>query len=309
MMQRFATIVLAALGGALAAQDPPTGVVRPPVGQDPARQDPTRQDPARQDPTRQGSPGTPSEAPQSPAELLASFERAGLRFDAKAGTVGLDVSVANPDNPLEFVLSHERGKVHEAMFVTRVKASQLNAALIALGCTPGENARVVDRDPMPTEEEVRNGAPMFDVIAPKGMTLWFTVRWTTLDEAGADVVHEHALEDLLLDLVVQKPVEDASWIYLGGNFAPIYRNEPPVFVGDFEGNLVSVVYKHPSNHLVTMSHARADDDQIWWFTETAPPPGTKVALTIHRAKPKLVAEREARIAKLRGEEPATSSGK
>ncbi len=34
--------------------------------------------------------------------------------------------------------------------------------------------------------------------------------------------------------------------------AKLYKNEPEVFVADFEGNLVSVCYLTPDNHLGTM---------------------------------------------------------
>ncbi len=234
-------------------------------------------------------------APQDPLQQMQKlFEENGIRLDPKAKTITVDAEVGRPDQPLEFLLIHQRGKTHEALFVCKAKASVLNAAFLALGYEKGENARVVDKDPLPTPEEVAKGAPIFDVFPPKGMGVWFTVRWKRVNDEGDEVQMEAPVEDLVLDLVTEKPVVDASFIYLGGNMAPMYRDEPPVFMGDYEGNLISVVYKSPPNHLVTMHHERANDDQIWWQTEMCPPIGTPVEFVIHRSEPKAHQERRAR---------------
>jgi hypothetical protein len=239
-----------------------------------------------------------SPAPQDPLQQMRKlFEENGIRLDAKQKSITVDAEVGRPDQPLEFLLIHQRGKTHESLFVCKAKASVLNAAFLALGYEKGENARVVDRDPLPTPEEVAKGAPIFDVFPPKGMNVWFTVRWTRVNEDGDEVQMEAPVEDLVLDLVTEKPVADASFIYLGGNMAPMYRDEPPVFMGDYEGNLISVVYKSPPNHLVTMHHERANDDQIWWYTEACPPIGTPVEFVIHRQEPAAHKARRERLAK------------
>ena len=235
-------------------------------------------------------------APQDPLQQMQKlFEENGIRLDAKARTITVDAVVGRPDQPLEFLLIHQRGKTHESLFVCKAKASVLNAAFLALGYEKGENARVVDKDPLPTPEEVAKGAPIFDVFPPRGMNVWFTVRWKRVNEDGDEVQMEAPVEDLVLDLVTEKPVVDASFIYLGGNMAPMYRDEPPVFMGDYEGNLVSVVYKSPPNHLVTMHHERANDDQIWWQTELCPPIETPVEFVIHREESALHKARRARL--------------
>lgn len=237
-------------------------------------------------------------APQDPLrEMQKLFEENGIRLDVKQKAITVNAEVGRPDQPLEFLLIHQRGKTHEALFVCKAKASVLNAAFLALGYEKGENARVVDRDPLPTPEEVAKGAPIFDVFPPKGMGVWFTVRWKRVDEDGEEVQMEAPVEDLVLDLVTERPVADASFIYLGGNMAPMYRDEPPVFMGDYEGNLISVVYKSPPNHLVTMHHERANDDQVWWQTELCPAIGTPVEFVIHRQEPAAHKARRERLAK------------
>lgn len=232
--------------------------------------------------------------PASPEQdLHAAFHKAGLTVDLKAKTVAFKAKVARPADLLEYVLITRHGKAHEAMLVTEVQPSVLNAALLALGLEPGTNFTYKEKDPPPTEEEVRAGVDWLIVTPPKGPLVWFTIAWN--DAEGGR--HEHPIEDLLMDLETGEGVEGAEWVYIGGRMASPYRGEPPVFVADLEGNLASCCYLEPGNHLVTLRHERARRDDNWWLTDACPEPGTDVAVTIHMTKPKLVTEREARIAR------------
>ena len=47
-------------------------------------------------------------------------------------------------------------------------ASAITAAVHLLGLKPGRNVSWVERDPFPTEDEVRAGARTHDIIAPEG---------------------------------------------------------------------------------------------------------------------------------------------
>lgn len=251
--------------------------------------------------------------PQDPVKaMFEQFREAGLEVDREAGTITVPCEIARPDQPLEYLLIHRRGKDHEAMFVCEVQASLLNAAFLLLGYEKGKNAEVVEKDPLPSPEEVEKGAAWFDVHHPEGMKVWFTAKWTKIDDDGEEVVVEAPVEDLLLDRVTGEAVVDVEWIYLGGNMAPIYRNEPPVFLADYEGNYVSNVYKPQPNHLVTMKHERAQDDQVWWVTELLPPPATPVKLVIHKAETPLHRARLERLAREKkdaAEQAAEDDGK
>ncbi len=225
-------------------------------------------------------------------EVLAQFQKEGLTLDGKARTLSIKATVNRPQDPVEYLLVHRRGKRHEAMFWTQSKASVLNAALLMLGLEQGKNASYVEKDPPPTLEEVQNGVDPIVVTPPQGKPFWMTVRWQKAD--GKET--ECCVEDLLFDLAAQEPVAECSWVYLGGRMAQIYKNEPEVFIADFEGNLFSVCYLAPDNHLATMVHERARDDQNWWFSETMPPVDTEVLLVVHKEKTKLHEAREKRLA-------------
>lgn len=246
-----------------------------------------------QEPQPAAPPAPDPKAQQLVAELLAALKAEGIVYDGKQRTISLPVEMNAPPDPIEYLLIHRRGKKHEAMFVTKARPSVLNGALLLLGLQPGQNATYKEKEPAPTLAEIEQGADPVVVTPPKGMQLWMTVAWKDADGKQ----HEHCVEDLIIDLTTQKPVVGATWIYLGGRMAPINRNEPPVYVADYEGNLVSACYMSPENHLVTIAHERARDDQNWWLADQCPAPGTAMTLTFHRDKPKLVQEREARLEK------------
>ena len=223
-------------------------------------------------------------------ELLASFKKEQVVVDAKKGTVTIPAVVNPPQDPVEYLLIHRRGKKHEAVFWTTTKPSVLNAALLMIGLKQGANAAYKNKEPAPTLEEVQNGVDPLIVTAPKGKPFWMTVRWEDADGAAV----ERCVEDMILDLTTQKPIGACQWIYLGGRMAQLYKGDPEVFIADFEGNLISICYLTPDNHLATMAHARARDDQNWWTTKALPEPGTEVEYIFHSKKPKLHVIREQR---------------
>ena len=224
-------------------------------------------------------------------EVLAQFKKEGIELDSKAQTVTIPVTANEPQNEIEYLLIHRRGKKHEAIFVTRTRPSVLNAALLMLGLQPGQNATYTEKQPPPTFDEIEKGADPIIITPPKGMQFWMTVHWKTPEGKQVD----YCIEDMVLDLSTQQAVVDCSWVYLGGRMARIYKNEPEVYVADMEGNLVSTCYMSPDNHLATMVHKDARDQQNWWFTNKMPPHDTEVQFVFHRVEPELHKERTKRL--------------
>lgn len=257
----------------------------------------------------------PAPQPQEPApdpqkvleEVKRQFAAEGIVLDAKQRTVTIPAVVNEPQDPIEYLLIHRRGKRHEAVFWTQSKPSVLNAALLLLGLEPGTNATYTEKNPPPTIEEIEKGADPLVITPPQGRNFWMTVRWQVpteqpVVEKGKEPPTkpvEYCVEDLLLDLTTQEPVEDCSWVYLGGRMAQLYKGEPEIYMADAEGNLVSTCYMSPDNHLATMVHARARDDQNWWTTNKLPEPGTEVQFVFHKVEPVIHQERQKRIAALK----------
>ncbi|MCA8964911.1 MAG: hypothetical protein H6838_11275 [Planctomycetes bacterium] len=288
-MKFISAVVLFA--GLVACQQEPARPVSPP-------QQPVTQQPDKQDPEAEA-------AKKVLAEVMAQFEKEGIKLDGKAQTLTIKAVVNDPPDPIEYLLVHRRGKRHEAMFWTPSKASVLNAAMLMLGLEQGKNANYVEKDPPPTLEEIEKGVDPLIVTPPQGKPFWMTVRWK--DAQGK--TKEYCVEDLLLDRTTGKPATDCSWVYLGGRMAQLYKNEPEVFVADFEGNFVSVCYLSPDNHLGTMVHERARDDQNWWITDLLPPPETAVEVVFHKQEPQLHVERRKRLAAAKAKEGEAKEGK
>ncbi|MCA8943947.1 MAG: hypothetical protein KDB80_15390 [Planctomycetes bacterium] len=233
-------------------------------------------------------------APQDPAALLRTLEENGVHVDPKAHTVTIECEMGRPVDALEYVLIHRKGKTHEALVVTDVVPSLLNAGLLAIGLERGNNARVEEIEPAPTLEEVQAGAEWMRVYPAEGKSMWMTLTWEDDGEKHVDV----PVEALLLDLTTGETLRDNRWVFLGGNMAPLLRGEDPVFMADYQGNIVSSCYMYPNNHLVTVVHERANSDDNWWLVQDlCPPPGTKMKMTFHRDKPDSVVARESALAK------------
>lgn len=224
-------------------------------------------------------------------EVLASFEKEGLKLDAKKRSVTIPVVVNTPQDPIEYLLIHKRGKKHESVFWTETKPSILNAALLMIGLEKGKNATYVEKDPPPTLEQIQNGADPLTITSPKGKPYYMTVRWTTPEKQ----VEEFCIEDLILDLTTREPIGRCEWVYLGGRMAQLYTDDPEVYIADFEGNLISICYLTPDNHLGTMVHERARDDQNWWTTNKLPEPGTAMEFTFHAVASPLHVKRQERL--------------
>tara|TARA_R110002094_G_scaffold28773_4_gene41742 strand:- start:931 stop:1770 length:840 start_codon:yes stop_codon:yes gene_type:complete len=224
-------------------------------------------------------------------EVMESFKKEGIKIDPKARTVTIPAVVNRSQDPIEYLLIHRRGKKHESVFITECKPSILNAALLMIGLEKGKNATFVEKKPAPTLEEVQNGADPLIVTPPKGKPFYMTARWTTPEKK----VVEHCVEDLMFELSTQEPMGRCEWIFLGGRMAQLYKGDPEVYIADLEGNLISVCYLSPDNHLGTMSHERARDDQNWWTTTKLPEPGTAIEFIFHAIEPALHVEREKRL--------------
>ncbi|HLQ38098.1 MAG TPA: YdjY domain-containing protein [Planctomycetota bacterium] len=227
------------------------------------------------------------------AGMLKLFTEQGIVYDDKAQTVTITCTVNGPPDPIEYLLIHERGKRHEAVLITKSKPSVLNAALLVLGLQPGKNATYREKDPPPTQAEFEKGADPVIVVPPQGMNFWMTVKWQDQDGKA----HEHCIEELVLDIAAGKALATADWVFLGGRMARLYKNDPEVYVADYEGNIISTCYMAPDNHLATLRHERARDEHNWWITDVCPPPGTQLQLTFWKQKPKLVQERETALQK------------
>ena len=66
---------------------------------------------------------------------------------------------------------------HESLLLTHAKPSVIQAALMAIGMTPGKNASFAEKNPPPTPEEVQKGVDPYILVPPSGPRMFMTVTW------------------------------------------------------------------------------------------------------------------------------------
>lgn len=230
--------------------------------------------------------GQDAPAAEEPAEALArSFAEHGLHLDLERGLLALEVAVDIRDDLLEYLLVNPNGAAHESLFVSEVRASLLNTALLALGVQKGQNATWTELVPPPSEAELRAGASPYLVTPPTGDGFYLYAAWREGEE-----LFVYRVEDLLRDLESGRSMRRHRWVYLGSRMVRPRRpsgapEAPEQFVADLEGNLISVVLFSQGNVLVTAALPESLRQTIWlpnaWLL---PPAQSRVLLCFARER-------------------------
>lgn len=182
------------------------------------------------------------------------FAAQGIRLDLDVGLVAVPAVVEVRDDLLEYVAVLPHGAAHESLFVLGVEldasalddwARSLNAALLALGVTPGKNAEWIEKDPRPSEQELRDGASPYEVLAPSGDGLYLYAAWFEGDE-----LFFYRIEDLVRDLDRRRTLRRHRWVYLGSRMITRKSGEE-FFAAALEGNLVNISFFPQGNTLLT----------------------------------------------------------
>lgn len=193
------------------------------------------------------------------AQMREAFAAEGIHLDTRGGVASVPAEVLVRGDLLEYLVVNPRGAVHESAFLTSVSASRINAALLALGAEPGRNATWKRKDPPPTLEEMKNGAPAYDVTPPSGDGFYMYVAWKLDGETCF-----HRMEDLILDLGTGATMRRHRWVYLGSRMLKL-RNDATqeAFAADLEGNLISIAFFEQGNTLITGALPECVDQTIW----------------------------------------------
>jgi hypothetical protein len=230
----------------------------------------------------------PSQDPAQDA-LIQTFSAAGIHLDFEARTCAIPVQVEIRDDLLEYLLTLPHGQAHEAMFIAGrglpsaeealTWAETFNAALLALGVQPGKNAEWVDKDPAPTQEQVRAGTSPYEVRDPEGDGFYLYAAWKTKDE-----LYLFRVEDLVRDLESQRTMRRHRWVYLGSRLVERSKGGQ-VFAAGLEGNLVNISYFPQGNTVLTGALPECLNQTTWlpnaWLL---PERGAQVLLIFSRER-------------------------
>src|SRR6185436_2489180 len=175
-----------------------------------------------QDPGARDVGGKPSSTVAS-GETQA-VERAFLEHDVHLdlgrGTCWIPVRIDVREDLLEYLLVNPKGAAHESLFTTEVVPSRLNAALLALGVSPGVNAKWRSKEPPPTEQEMQDGAAPYVVDPPTGDGFCIYAGWR---EGGE--THFHRVDDLLRNLETGRSMRRHAWVFLGSRVVRMRARE------------------------------------------------------------------------------------
>ena len=237
--------------------------------------------PSRQDEAAGGAAQNPVPAGQE--HLLGVFEQAGIGLDLKTQVCSIPARVEVSDELLEYLLVLMHGAAHESLFVIGhgqrpeelVTWTELfNTALLMLGLERGTNARWEEKDPAPTEEELRAGVGAYDVIPPGGNGLYLYAAWREQGET-----YFYRMEDLIRDVSRGRTMRRHRWVYLGSRMVEKIGGGGEVFAAAMEGNLINIAFFAQGNTLFTGALPECINQTSWlgnaWLL---PPRGSEVLL-------------------------------
>jgi hypothetical protein len=208
------------------------------------------------------------------AALAAELETAGITLERAAGVCSVPGHVLVRDDLLEYLLVGPNGAGHESLFLTEVRPSLLNAALLLLGVQVGTNARMEELD-----EVDERGRPVRIVHPPEGDGFYLYAGWREGDE-----VFFYRVEDLVRNLERGSSLERHRWVYLGSRFQALQPDQPEAVMADVEGNLIALSVFFQGNTLLTARPEECMAQTIWAANEwLLPPLGQPVRLFFARA--------------------------
>jgi hypothetical protein len=221
--------------------------------------------------------------PAAPArdDLERALEQEGLRLERELGLLAVPVRVQIKHDLLEYLLVGPNGAAHESLFLTRVRPSLLNAALLLLGVEPGRNAWLETLPPRDGAEAESDGPARLErkVHPPEGDGFYLYAAWREEGET-----YFFRVEDLVRNFATGRSLRRHRWVYLGSRFVALEPGASESFLADVAGNLVNLSYFFQGNTLLTAAPVECYEQTIWAANEwLLPETGAPVFLLFARA--------------------------
>jgi hypothetical protein len=207
-------------------------------------------------------------APTAPVvETLSETRRrlGGIEFDVTTREISLPASVNMEREPIEYVLVHENGKVHESLLKTAVKPFDLNVVLLLLHYTPMADFY----------GDTGTAKPLSAV--PQAHRAEILIRFTPAT-AGATPQTIPATQ-WIKDASTGNPTTPEPWVYTGSEVI-----EEGAYAAEQDGVHIAL-YRDPRCVLNTARSGSDEDDR--WRPASAVPKGTAVTVIIRPSTPPL----------------------
>lgn len=207
---------------------------------------------------KSGEVPAPEVSVQKIGETL--YRLGGIEFDAKSREIHFPVVVnMREGGPVEYLLVHENGKVHESILTTAVSPLHLQIVMKLLRYQAG-NGDVFNRLLIPELIEKEGGRE-----ADRGETVSFL-----FTPEGGEAMPVY---DLVIDGESAAAMTPGGWIYTGSVV------QDGAFMAEAEGSIIAIYLDHLA--LFNMTREGADIDERWGARHSVIPEiGTKGVLTI-----------------------------
>ncbi len=199
---------------------------------------------------------------QSPQQGTGLLSLPGMTLDLAARKITLQARVGLRQGLLELLVCRENsGRGHETLLVTPALPSDVHAALLALGLSPGLPAKW---------QPLADGK--WQAIPPRGARLAISLQWTDADGQPRQV----DATDWLRKVGDGQGLGERQWVFVGSLAMP-----DGAYAADSTGEVVTV-----SNFATTLIdvpfESSADNSQLVYQanTEAIPPVGTAVEVVI-----------------------------
>jgi hypothetical protein len=189
-------------------------------------------------------------------EVIFNRKTREIRFPARVNFTGEEL--------LEFAVVHSTGKIHEALLVTDISATDLNVAfkLLRYQASP-ELYRELEKDGRET-----NRFPEVAADIKAAARIEIGVEW---EQDGQP--HTAKINEWISHGTTGKAMDAEPWVY-GGSFSHAGKYAP-----DVNGEIIAIYLSRVA--MINFSGDDNNSDDVWMpFPKRVPAQGTKVTVTI-----------------------------
>ncbi len=193
---------------------------------------------------------------------LGKYKIGGILVDGKSREIRFPGKVNMNEGLIEVIICTERGKLHESVFVTKVRPMDLHTTLLLIGLHPGSNpGRYLS-------ENLEYRPKGWD--KPPGDRVDIFVSWKS---TGNESRKERA-GVFVMDRRTKRTLKKIDWVFTG---SLVKKNG--VYMGDEVGSIVTNYHDQTAVIDNPLTSGRLDD-YIYANTSAIPPVGTAVEIHI-----------------------------
>ncbi len=212
-------------------------------------------------------PPAPAREPVDPAKAIQRiegdrFKLGAIEFNQKTREIKFPGKVNMKEGPLEYVLVHESGKVHESLLSTAVRPTELNIVLLLLNWKKSEAF-------FDFSQPERGGVPVKDARNPPASQIEMHVTW----KDGSGKEQTCRVENWMHQLEKRAKVSEGPFIYTGSIVMPEGN-----FLAEDTGSIMAL-YVDPGS-MINNPRGGNDLDDVWIPDPGAPDKDTPVTILL-----------------------------